>query len=558
MVDADIRSLEAGTSEAAPGRTASRRGDRAGPEPRRARTPGPPVRALQWLATFVGRRWGGLTVITAFALSRVALAHLADLRFDNIPLNVSLQLLDRGHLREDLVGSVIHLHSQPPLFNLLIGLGLRAPLHLETPLFHALYLAVGLGTTVCLYALLRRVGVPTVVAVVVTLVFTSSPSFFLYETWLHYDQLVMFLLCLSALALLRYEESGRARHAAVFLTLVAAVVLTRSLFHLVWFMAWPVVLLARRGVDRRRLLSAMALPVVVVVGLQVHRLVTFGTPSLSSLVGISLAKITTFQLSESERRDLVGRGEISPVSLVEPLSPPASYEGLVPTPRPTGVPALDEDLKGFYRSPLTDDFFRMNLNSMVFLEVSNQYRNDALHVIRTRPGAYVKGVARAVEIFFRPTSDVFAFAQNRDRVGSLDRFYNRAVFGVAAPGKAAEGIPPAHLGYIEGPARTAWFVVAAYVAALVGGAFTLLRRARRRDEGGGSLLTIGFLWLTTLYVFVFSNTLEVGENNRFRLYSDPLVIALLAALVVRWHRGRAERIDARPLDRRRQSQKWVR
>jgi hypothetical protein len=31
-----------------------------------------------------------------------------------------------------------------------------------------------------------------------------------------------------------------------------------------------------------------------------------------------------------------------------------------------------------------------------------------------------------------------------------------------------------------------------------------------------------------------ANAFEVGENNRFRFVTDPLVFAFLAALAVRW------------------------
>jgi hypothetical protein len=33
---------------------------------------------------------------------------------------------------------------------------------------------------------------------------------------------------------------------------------------------------------------------------------------------------------------------------------------------------------------------------------------------------------------------------------------------------------------------------------------------------------------------IVANALEVGENNRFRFVTDPLVLAFLAALAVDW------------------------
>jgi hypothetical protein len=260
-------------------------------------------------------------------------------------------------------------------------------------------------------------------------------------------------------------------------------------------------------------------------------------------MGISLAKITTFQLTESERRELVADGRLSPLALVEPLSPTADYQGIVATPARTGVPVLDDDQKGVYESPPTDsEFFRTNMNSLVFLEVSKGYLSDAFTTVRIRPRAYLQGVATAVEIFFRPTSDFFTLAENRQRVGRVDRLYNKVAFGVVAGGQGATDLPEGRVQYRQGPARTAWVVVAAYAVALIGGAVLLADRYRGRRRGEqGQILVPAFLWVTTVYVTVVTNLLEVGENNRFRLYSDPLVLVLLVLLVVEVRRRRSER-----------------
>ncbi|MBA2640782.1 MAG: hypothetical protein H0U77_12525 [Nocardioidaceae bacterium] len=487
---------------------------------------------------------GACVVVAGFALSRIALAAVAGLEFDVRPLNDGLQVLDRGELRENLLSSLAHMHAQPPLYNLFVGIGLHAPLWLETPLFHAAYLAIGLALALCLYAILRRVGVGTTVAVVVTLGFTWSPSVFLYESWMHYDYPLVLLLVLAVLALLRYERSGAAVDAGVFLSIVAAVVLTRSLFHLGWLLVWAVVVFVRRdGPGWRRLTAAVAVPVLVVVGLHAQRLVAFGAPSLSSALGISLAKVTTFQLPEIERRQLVADGRLSALALVEPLSPAAAYHGLVPMPEQTGIPVLDEEQKGIYTRPDTEnEFFRTNTNASIFLEISERNLEDALYTIRERPDAYVQGLKTASEIFFRPTSDFFTLERNRQKVYWLDRFYNHVVFGVVDRGNPPGGLPQASVRYTQGPARTAWFVLGAYGFVFAAGALTLLNGARRRrDRTGPPLLVVGFLWLSTVYVVVVSNAFEVGENNRFRLYSDPLVLALLALLVVRWRDNRRGR-----------------
>jgi hypothetical protein len=483
-------------------------------------------RSLSW-------RSGALLVAAGFALSRLAIAR-AGVRFVDIPLNDAFQLLDRGSLRDDLFTSLAHLHIQPPLFNLFVGLGLHAPQSWETALFRAAYLGMGLGLALGLYAVLTRLGVPARVAVVLTLVFSISPSVFLYENWLHYDLPVTLLLVLAVLALQRYEDGHRPRDAVVFFTILAAVVLTRSLFHMVWLAGWVVVLvLHRRRADWRRVAIAAAIPLVAVVGVYANILRVAGSFSSSTTLGVSLAKMTTFQLPEEQRQELVSRGELSPMALVEPMSRLESYRGVISTRPPTGVAVLDDEVKGIYTDPPTNEAFRHNMNNLSFVDVSNLYIEDALRTVRMRPRAYVQAVATAYDVFFRPASDFFTLQDNRPQVAGLDRLYNMALYGVVGGGEPSVGLPEARVQYRQAPGRTAWFVVVGYAVALSGGAWGIWRR-RRAGGRGPSPLVLGFLWSTVVWVMVLGNAFEVGENNRFRLYSEPLVIALLAALAVMW------------------------
>lgn len=491
--------------------------------------------------TWMRAHWGGLVVAYAFVTSRVVLAQVAGLSFDNRPLNDALQLLDRGALRDRLVESVLHLHSQPPLFNLFIGLGLQAPPAWQTTIFHGAYLAAGLALALCVYAILCRCGASRPVAVVLALLFTLSPSVFLYESWLHYDYPLTLGLCLATWALQRYESERRPSQAAAFSALLAAVVLTRSLFHIAWFvLCGAAVVVAARQLDRRKLVAAIALPAVAVFGLHLHRLVVFGQFSTSSSLGISLAKITIWQLDDSVRVPLVYSGELGRISLAEPLSPAGSYAGSVAAPAPTGVPALDRAKKARHQNPTTaNGFFRTNANHAVFLSVSDAYLKDSLYVIRHHPDAYLRGVATATETYFRPSSDFFTLAENRQRVSTYNRWYNRAVLGVVAGGQGQRHLPEASNHYRLGRPRTAWVVVAGYAVAFVAGGVVLARHALRRARDDEPVLVVAFLWFTMVYVFVVSNALEVGENNRFRLYSDPLVLALLTLLAARRRRLRS-------------------
>ncbi|MDQ4133720.1 MAG: hypothetical protein M3179_11065 [Actinomycetota bacterium] len=468
-------------------------------------------------------------------LSRVA-AHLAGVRFDSGPLDYAGQILGAGMLREDLLEAITHLHVQPPVFNLFIGLVLQAPASWETPLFQWAFLAMGISMALCLYAVLRRLGVGAKTTVALTLVFMISPPIILYENWLLYDYPVAALLCLAVLALLRYESNHHLRDAALFLAVLAVLVLTRSLFHLAWFLIWAAVLVVhRRGADWKKVLAVAGVVLVPILAVHFNNVRVAGDFTTSSSLGVSLAKITTFQLPEKERRALVASGELSPLALVDPLSPLASYRGLVPRRPPTGVPVLDAEVKGQYGDPPTSHGFDPNLNSSTYLDVSSRYFDDAVRTIRQRPGAYLQGVATAFNLYFRPVSDPLYHTENRERLAWFNAPYNVVVSGAFSDEGVIPGFPQARRQYRGGPGRTAWFAIGQYAVALVVGAWVLWR-GRRRGTFGIPRLTLVFLWSTVAYVTVLSNVVEVGENARFRLYSEPLVFVLLAGLIAAWWR----------------------
>jgi ABC-type uncharacterized transport system permease subunit len=76
----------------------------------------------------------------------------------------------------------------------------------------------------------------------------------------------------------------------------------------------------------------------------------------------------------------------------------------------------------------------------------------------------------------------------------------------------------------------------------------LAKSARRRPEP--ATLVLAFLWSTIAYIVVISNALEVGENTRFQMYTELLVLIL----VVLW-RGRRITPTSTEADRRTSGQR---
>ncbi len=203
------------------------------------------------------------------------------------------QFLDVEILRGDLLRGVYYQHSQPPLFNLFLGFGLKLGGDASAVWFQTSFLALGLALTLALHALMRRLGVAPLPALLATVFFAVSPSAILYENSLFYTYPIAVIMGLAALAFARFASRGRTIDAALLFSLLAAAALTRSIFHLAWLLlAVGFVVLVHPG-SRRRLVGIALLPVLLASAVYAKNWVHFGSFSASSWVGMSLAKLTT-------------------------------------------------------------------------------------------------------------------------------------------------------------------------------------------------------------------------------------------------------------------------
>ncbi|MCD6308968.1 MAG: hypothetical protein J7M24_08250, partial [Candidatus Latescibacteria bacterium] len=280
-----------------------------------------------------------LAVLGCFVLSRI-LAYAASIRFDSYRGIQLMHFIPEELLRSSLLSSVIHLHNQPPLFNLYLGVVYKLFPGNETTVFHAVLLLMGAALAVTMYLLMNRLGVTSWVSAALTCLFIVSPAVVLYENLLYYTFPVTVMLCLSAFFLFRFMEGGRFLDGVMFFSLLAAIVLTRSLFHVAWFAAWlSIVIVLGKGRWKKTVLVA-AIPFAAALFPFAKNAVLFGGFSSSSWLGMSLSKISTMKLSEDERIDCISKGELSELSLLPPFKPVWYYKQYtrIPAFQKTGVP----------------------------------------------------------------------------------------------------------------------------------------------------------------------------------------------------------------------------
>ena len=461
---------------------------------------------------------GATWALAAFVVSRV-LAMIAGVRFDDQWIPKAWQFIDPELLRSDLLSSVIFSHTQPPLFNLGLGLVLKYSPLPEAFSFQLVFLALGLVLVLSVLALTRALGARRNSAIIATILITCSPATLLYENWFFYTYPTTVLVTVVAVAIERWVRTGRPAWFVAVCATTAMVSLTQSLFHPLWFvavvgLAW----FARPPAAARGLaIAAIAISAGLVLGVVVKNQVVIGEPGMSSWVGMNAFRVTVEQLPPDLRDRMVADGRLSPQSQVRSFSNYADYAVVADPCVPTSdQPVLAESVKSTRY---------VNFNYECFGPVFREAQRDAVAALRADPGAVARAQVASWQLSFMPTGDYQYLGSNRSALQMYDDLY-RSVVLLTVPLPAAVDLPTDLGGFYRDDIPFSLTIVIALVVVVVA-AFRSVARWRR-DRTNSRAVAMIYIGMTTLLVFVVGNGFEIGENNRFRSAVEPLMLTVLA------------------------------
>jgi hypothetical protein len=468
---------------------------------------------------------GTSTVIGVFFLVRIAYWATGG-GFSTIMLNASWQLLDDKQLAAHPFESVALLHIQPPLFNLFVGSVQRwSPLTTAVS-FQLAYLGCGLVLVVALRLLLCDIGFTPTAATVAACVVAINPILLAYENTATYEYPVAALLVVSAVLCARYAKSRRVTTFTWFTLVLTAIVLTRALLHPVWLIA-SVALVFFAVKDRapsRRYLAAIAIPIVLVGGWIVKNEVLFGQPTLSSWFGMNLDRGVIAPMPRHEVDALISSGKLSAAARVRPLS---SYESYAPFFGPC-TSSFSQDV---VRSATKYDG-QPNFNAQCYLRVYDDAQHNALTAMFARPGAYLATRWPSVaQHFSLPTLDKLAPGADPFRhnwmIQVLGHGSDRAMLSVPITVDDRDWTVPLFSDGTRYEIRVSIVLTLGTMLLAGRGALGVLAVMRRKRTPAN--LTWAYLGFTTIYITVVSVATEYGENERFRVLLDPIILGVLVA-----------------------------
>ena len=421
------------------------------------------------------------------------------------------QVLSRADLLERPWQSLWHLHAQPPAFSLWAWLWLHlcGSAHFPASLQFG-YILMGGAVVAMTFELALALTASRPWALAAGLLMALNPAVFLYEAYLLYDIPVVFLLTATAWCLWRGLTRGRRRWLALMILALNALVLTRSLFHLVFIplalaFAWPLWRELRPGRRWAWLALALLLPLAW-YGKNMAQVGFFGS---SSWFGLGWFRCVGHGYSSQELLALSRRGVIPEMT--------ARFSPYQHTPDQYRV-------YGFTRQSDVPLLARNDWHNVNVPAISAAYGRAALRLIELSPWRY----ARAIH------DSYIKFCQPPARFEHLDAARYRYVFWEPLAAGLLYGKPLTEELELFTRIELGSLFYFIFPALILGGALWAWAARRRPgvDRAGRHRARLmAYLLFASLYVAAVICLFEDSENMRYRFYIEPLTLVIALTLV---------------------------
>lgn len=440
-----------------------------------------------------------IVIVLFFILSRLMLHYFYELEF--IQYNL-IHLLDIEWIQYSFFQSMLYNHSQPPIFNLFFGIS-EMIFNKYSPQFYSLFFQIlSISTALLGYKILRLINVNKKLSIIIILFYLFTPATFLYEKFFFYTQIIIFFLVLGGYNLLLYSQRNTKLSLITYFLSIAFVSLTASFFHLSWTLvmfAIPIIFFKNR---RLTIIKFTLIPLLLVLSLYIKNYILFEQFSVSSWAGINFARITLKNLDQDFKEKLVSENKISKASLFNGFPNERVFPNLeaLYDVKKTGIRVLDEKYKSNGK---------LNYNNRIFILLSNDLIKDDFFVVKNFPEVYLMGIKEAFLLYFHSPTKYPWIEFNTNKIFIYNKFFDSFIYGAGRYTK------------------TGIITIFLYPIILIISFFILVKVSK----SSFSKLFITYALINILYVMLIGNLLELGENNRFRLYTEIFYYILIGKII---------------------------
>jgi hypothetical protein len=452
------------------------------------------------------KKIGGQTqlriLIGVFIVSRI-ITVLLGLHLNIRSLSIYWQYLDLETLRNHLISGVWYDHSQPPVFNLLLGTIFKIGGDYSVFLFTFFFKLISLLNGLFIFSIISRLTRVPYLPLLAGLAYLLSPATLIFECELFYTTTISLLLLVSVYYLVRISESGKTRYIFGIIFPMVLLCLTRSVYHIIWFILIVSFLLFyfRKKTYVKSMIFASAIGLVLVSSWYIKNKILFGKLTTSTWIGMNLARNV---FHDNEVTDS-GR-----IEAYEPFSRIGLYRKF-----------LDSQYENKFRGMNDRDLLQenkndtiMNVKEVSYIPVSDLYMKASLEHIRSHPVAYAQNVLQSSILYFTPGT-IYTFAiEPSEKIKYYDIPYS---FNLTHFAHSKMG-------------RRVLLTISAFPKLLLYlfVFFVFIRNCVRNKSIDPYNL---FILITIAFVFGISSLLEHYENMRFRFETEPLFMIMAAQVI---------------------------
>jgi 4-amino-4-deoxy-L-arabinose transferase-like glycosyltransferase len=450
------------------------------------------------------------------------------LQYAGIRFNFSLDwmwLSDPADLRDRLLETLYYFHAFPPGMDFITGVFLKLGGSHAATLALITFWLLGFVIVNALFYLLRVSGLSVFVALGVSVAFSLIPQSIYFENLYLYEYPIAALLCLAAVFFYKAVQRQSFWAWLAFFCVCSAIGLTRTTFHLLWFVA-----MVGLGVwfspahVRVRLLRAACAPAALLLALYIKNFAVFGVFDAFTFGPVSQDLVTIWHLPVEVRDSWIKEGKLSPFAAVSVYAGPREYLPFFATSENKKWPP---QLNLLERPSVK----AANYNHWFFLEVNRRRWADALYYVRARPLDYAANVLEGLKDVFTPSTtwhplddtESSPHYQPRQVLGRYEAIYNRIVHGLF--------LPPVGL-YALLPFVWVWTFMHARSLVRTGGPDAVAR---------GSLLF--FCLFQIAFVVAASSLFTFRESARYRYQVESMIWLIGTLCLVSLGRSLRERVS---------------
>ncbi len=442
-------------------------------------------------------------IIITYLISRIVSSYF-NIEFQFNSIYSYWQYLHIETLKNNLLPGVWYNHTQPPLFNLILGTILKIFGNESQLAFSFLFKTISLLNAILLYLIVNKIVAQKTVSILISLFYILSPAAIVYETEIFYTTTITLLFLIFFYFLLKLKEKIIIINIIGVFAPILFACLTRSMYHIVFFIVISTIIIAyfRKSVHIRKIIITASIFIILISSWYLKNYYFFSTFSSSSWIGMNLSRnvFHDIQIKDSSK-----------ITSLEPFQKISAYNKFIKNSSVNKFRNLnDRDLICEFKN---DSF--INLNHIDYIEVSKLYLAESKNQIVKHPIDYIKNTLTSSILFFAPGTTYSLLKEQTNKLKYYDIIYS---FNLT------------HFAKNKLQRRIALLISALPKFILYLSVFLWLFRITLKKKNI-SLINL-LCTLIICYVFILSSLLEHYENMRFRFEVEPIFLILVSQFFI--------------------------